>query len=314
MMDPRSIFFSASVIFALSTLVCGDDEADFLKWHNVYRCTVGSPPLHIDKKLADYARNHANTGTKSHSNSRRDINAGENMAWGQGIKQTINSWFSEFPSGLHYTAMVWKNGDTLGCFKTSGGGGGGGGGMFGFGGGGGGGTIFCNYGSTKGDVPNGGNRRSNVPNEKVKSLDECEAEIESGGTTTTEQTPAPPPATTPAASPPPSDSTASPDSTETEPADSTDTASDSSDTASDSSDTASPAPGSTPADAKDKKNDDGNKQTYIIVGCIAGAVLLFMVFRGNNNSNDPEKDAKASGNNKGKGKGTTQAKKMRQQE
>eukprot|EP00397_Hematodinium_sp_SG-2012_P040944 GEMP01044982.1.p1 GENE.GEMP01044982.1~~GEMP01044982.1.p1 ORF type:complete len:411 (+),score=124.07 GEMP01044982.1:44-1276(+) len=188
-----------------------------------------------------------------------------------------------------------------------GGGGGGGGGMFGFGGGGGGGTIFCNYGSTKGDVPNGGNRRSNVPNEKVKSLDECEAEIESGGTTTTEQTPAPTPATTPAESPPPSDSTASPDSTETEPAGSTDTASD-------SSDTASPAPGSTPADAKDKKNDDGNKQTYIIVGCIAGAVLLFMVFRGNNNSNDPEKDAKASGNNKGKGKGTTQAKKMRQQE
>lgn len=150
-----------------------DKDKEFLRWHNIARCVVGVPPLKWNKTLADYSAtvcakiSPGRLSRSDHSESYKNVNAGENLGQGyRSVEQAVyDGWsVSEYFSGGHYTAMNWRGGDTLGCNyapRSR--------------------SYCCNYGSTTGNIPNGGRRGDNVPTKIVKSKDECIKEVDAGG-------------------------------------------------------------------------------------------------------------------------------------
>ncbi|XP_068649193.1 pathogenesis-related protein 1-like [Aristolochia californica] len=107
----------------------------FINGHNIARKAVGVPPVGWEPMLARYAR--------VYSNERRgDCNLvhspgyafGENIFWGQGrrwsAKDAVDAWVAErkfYDHGnntcsggedcSHYTQMVWRTTERVGCAK-----------------------------------------------------------------------------------------------------------------------------------------------------------------------------------------------------
>ncbi|XP_064958010.1 pathogenesis-related protein PRMS-like [Musa acuminata AAA Group] len=108
--------------------------SQFLASHNEARQQVGVPPLRWDAKLASFARAYANQRRGDcqlvHSPG---YAYGENIFWGQGrgwaIPDAVAKWVEEKqwyrydtntcagPDCTHYTQMVWRTTELLGCAK-----------------------------------------------------------------------------------------------------------------------------------------------------------------------------------------------------
>ncbi|KAG9456173.1 hypothetical protein H6P81_000681 [Aristolochia fimbriata] len=138
-----SIFlFLLIIVSTLSTLVSdvagaankGEMIRQFLDGHNSARKEVGVPPLKWDPLLARYARVYSNQRRRDcrlvHSTA---LVYGENIFWGQGRKWTagdaVAAWVAEKdfyhyhsndctgPDCTHYTQMVWRTTERVGCAK-----------------------------------------------------------------------------------------------------------------------------------------------------------------------------------------------------
>ncbi|MCB1160192.1 MAG: pathogenesis-related family 1 protein, partial [Leptospiraceae bacterium] len=107
--------------------------------HNQYRATVGSPAVSWDAGIAGYAQEWANyLKSKNCSMEHRPRSGtykqkyGENLAWASGMNLSPNSvvkmWYDEVkdyqystnsckPGKVcgHYTQVVWKNSQRIGC-------------------------------------------------------------------------------------------------------------------------------------------------------------------------------------------------------
>ena len=108
--------------------------SQFVNAHNAARQAVGVPPLAWDAKLARYARAYANQRRHDcllvHSPGEA---YGENIFWGQGRRwsatDVVASWVAEKqwyhydtntcsgPDCSHYTQIVWRTTEKLGCAK-----------------------------------------------------------------------------------------------------------------------------------------------------------------------------------------------------
>ncbi|XP_068652729.1 pathogenesis-related protein 1C-like [Aristolochia californica] len=106
----------------------------FLDGHNNARKAVGVPPLVWEPLLATYARVYSNQRRHDcrlvHSSA---LVFGENIFWGQGrrwtAKDAVNAWVAEKqyyhhksnscsgPDCSHYTQIVWRNTERVGCAK-----------------------------------------------------------------------------------------------------------------------------------------------------------------------------------------------------
>ncbi|KAJ8472237.1 hypothetical protein OPV22_026580 [Ensete ventricosum] len=108
--------------------------AEFVASHNAARREVGVPPLTWDAKLARFAKAYANQRRENcelvHSSG---YTYGENIFWGQGrrwaIPDAVGKWVEEKqwyhhntnscsgPECTHYTQIVWRTTQRLGCAK-----------------------------------------------------------------------------------------------------------------------------------------------------------------------------------------------------
>ncbi|MEI6705520.1 MAG: CAP domain-containing protein [Methylococcales bacterium] len=118
----------------------GDEEQAILSYHNQIRASVGVPPLHWSKELAQHA---ANWGAKlaaqgcamQHS---QDSSYGENLFISsasqdhEAVIEAAKAWESEkinysgeplnkanWSQSGHYTQMVWRDTAQLGCAKVA---------------------------------------------------------------------------------------------------------------------------------------------------------------------------------------------------
>jgi len=115
-------------------------EARVLAVHNRARAEVGAPPLAWDMRLADAARRWgmelARQGRFEHDNSNKAEPQGENLfmatARAYPVEMMIDvweaektmldgpkSWFKYFPDAGHYTQMVWRTTQRVGCSVVS---------------------------------------------------------------------------------------------------------------------------------------------------------------------------------------------------
>jgi len=105
-----------------------------LDQHNLYRCMHGVSPLEWDNVLANNAQLWVNKGHWGHSQT---PGVGENLAWGSPSmkgEDAVQNWYNEIgltsgggglvdaqtgaPGGTgHYTQVVWKNSNKVGCAK-----------------------------------------------------------------------------------------------------------------------------------------------------------------------------------------------------
>ncbi|XP_077861555.1 Golgi-associated plant pathogenesis-related protein 1-like [Saccoglossus kowalevskii] len=120
-----------------------DIRQQMLDPHNFYRCKHGSPQLQLSSQLNDYAQEWAEelaaTDSSEHSTNRgsNPPNRGENIWTGYDVfrwqsydqftgSTPVSDWYSEivnydFASGTlnssneHFTQLVWKSSDQLGC-------------------------------------------------------------------------------------------------------------------------------------------------------------------------------------------------------
>ncbi|CAN6483465.1 unnamed protein product [Victoria cruziana] len=108
---------------------------EFLLHHNLVRVHLGEPPLQWCPKLARYARRVANHRRKDCLLQHSTGPYGENLFAGTGNDwqpvDAVNMWLSEYqyydPSANtcwpdkmcgHYTQMVWKDTERLGCARA----------------------------------------------------------------------------------------------------------------------------------------------------------------------------------------------------
>ncbi|ERN07442.1 hypothetical protein AMTR_s00019p00250630 [Amborella trichopoda] len=125
-----SLFISLSRGYETSS----DMVQHFLDSHNQARAKVGVPPLKWEPLLATYARVYSNQRRGDcqliHSTSPY---FGENIFWGQGshwsARDAVEAWVREEqdyhyetntcsgPDCTHYTQLVWRNTQMVGCAK-----------------------------------------------------------------------------------------------------------------------------------------------------------------------------------------------------
>lgn len=99
-----------------------------LNYHNAYRCMHGAKPLKWSNKIA----RSATEAVKKYGFEHSTTQYGENLAWGSGSQDLVGKmkmWYDEIkhtPGGTgkqasfsmntgHYTAMVWKGTEYIGC-------------------------------------------------------------------------------------------------------------------------------------------------------------------------------------------------------
>eukprot|EP00928_Gymnodinium_smaydae_P049810 TRINITY_DN3345_c1_g1_i1.p1 TRINITY_DN3345_c1_g1~~TRINITY_DN3345_c1_g1_i1.p1 ORF type:complete len:338 (-),score=69.98 TRINITY_DN3345_c1_g1_i1:117-1130(-) len=104
------------------------DPAEWLKYHNYWRCVHNSPEIHWDADFAAGAQEWADRGQFQHADCYNIPPprgpAGENLASGSAgymtIRRAVDMWHDENPErgprcGGHCTAMLWKAATKLGC-------------------------------------------------------------------------------------------------------------------------------------------------------------------------------------------------------
>ncbi len=99
------------------------EQKEILLLHNQLRAQHQAPPLIWDNQLANFAENYAQKCEFQHSHS----SYGENLAAGYPtVSEAIHAWYAEHKSysyawpGFsmrtgHFTQLVWKSTDKLGC-------------------------------------------------------------------------------------------------------------------------------------------------------------------------------------------------------
>ena len=118
---------------AARRLVSSSEKKQFLKYQNQIRCMHGVPYFTWSSSLARAAQSWANKGHKYHSTSLGAFRKyGENMCWGQTIKQCVQFWYKEIKNtnggrlksanygASHYSQLVWKRTHQVGCGKAHG--------------------------------------------------------------------------------------------------------------------------------------------------------------------------------------------------
>lgn len=164
----------------VETKVQATSPAQWLAYHNKYRCMQGLNDLRWSDGLAAAAQRWASKGkwghgTGSDSPYKQTPPGGENLGAGGDAEGTVGRWYAEIedcdwstgcqkPTKVgkmvgHFTAMAWKNTNTLGCATatiTEGN-------MKGYP------YFVCRYGDTP---PNYGEYKTNV-NRAVKSASQC---------------------------------------------------------------------------------------------------------------------------------------------
>lgn len=122
---------------SLASEVKNDEEflKEMVKLHNEYRSRHGSPPLHINKELNDYAQEWAvHLAKEEKIEQRPNCPYGENILgiWSGrlgGAKDACTSWYSEVrhfnygvePRALiagHFTQMVWRSTKEIGVGRA----------------------------------------------------------------------------------------------------------------------------------------------------------------------------------------------------
>lgn len=114
-----------------STSPASGMAAEMIDAHNRWRQQVGVPPLNWSSELANYAQDWANQlATSGNINHRPNSRFGENIFWISGRQasptEVVNTWGSEVrdydysSNGCrnvcgHYTQVVWKNTQQVGC-------------------------------------------------------------------------------------------------------------------------------------------------------------------------------------------------------
>ncbi len=107
-----------------------EESAQWLAAHNQYRKLHGVPSVVWSEKVAASALVHAKTCPSGHSGSRY----GENLAWASydmGIGPAVKMWYDEealydyenpgyIPGVGHFTQVVWKATQEIGCAHISG--------------------------------------------------------------------------------------------------------------------------------------------------------------------------------------------------
>ncbi|RWV93821.1 hypothetical protein BHE74_00016028 [Ensete ventricosum] len=88
------------------------DAAAFLVPHNELRRRTGVPPLQWSTQLADVALQYANQRKRDCALVHSTLTYGENIFWGQGKSWTIGN-----ADCSHYTQMVWKTTQRVGCAR-----------------------------------------------------------------------------------------------------------------------------------------------------------------------------------------------------
>lgn len=139
-----------------------EEVQKMLDFHNKMRCAVGAPPVQWDADLECQAQDtQAKIGAFKHSHSYDlPISCGENLATGKEVAASAWMWFTEYLQANHnfasfnhgtghFSAMVWKSVETIGC---------------GVGPHDGDGVVRCQYSSGSGTAPNmGGAFEDNMP-------------------------------------------------------------------------------------------------------------------------------------------------------
>ncbi|RAL48833.1 hypothetical protein DM860_001153 [Cuscuta australis] len=132
--SPPSQYFEKSFVLTYDRV-----QQEFVIAHNVFRATVGSPPLQWDGTLANFSRGWAlerknDCNYKVHSDNKT---YGENIFWQQYKESTpmqvVRSWFNENQfydhkrhtckckperdtcECGHYTNLIWKTTKKVGC-------------------------------------------------------------------------------------------------------------------------------------------------------------------------------------------------------
>ncbi|KAJ4823029.1 hypothetical protein Tsubulata_009239 [Turnera subulata] len=111
-----------------------DSQQDYLDAHNSARAAVGVDPLTWDNTLADYAQNYANQRVVDCNLVHSGGPYGENIAWSSGDMSgtaAVQMWvgekaFYDYGSNScaageqcgHYTQVVWRNSERVGCAKV----------------------------------------------------------------------------------------------------------------------------------------------------------------------------------------------------
>lgn len=110
--------------------------AQYLDPQNAVRKQLGLAPLRWSGGLAKYAKWYANQRRKDCAMVHSALNYGENLFWGQGrrwkIADAVAAWAAEKPyydyeknacvggaDCYHYTQMVWRNTQSVGCARIA---------------------------------------------------------------------------------------------------------------------------------------------------------------------------------------------------
>ncbi|CAN1167473.1 Pathogenesis-related protein 1 [Linum perenne] len=122
------------LIASLSVLsLAQDTPADYLRPHNQARAAVRVPPMRWDNRVAAFARNYGNKIKANCDFKHSGGPYGENLAFGRPditVRKSIQMWVDEkkfyncranrCTGGEcgHYTQVVWKDSNKLGCAKV----------------------------------------------------------------------------------------------------------------------------------------------------------------------------------------------------
>jgi hypothetical protein len=114
-------------------LISASDKNAMMKYQNQIRCMHGVPLFKWSAALATNAQKWADTNQKSHSTAWGAFQKyGENMCWGQTVKQCVKFWYAEIKNtnggrlksanygASHYSQLVWKQTHYVGCGKAHG--------------------------------------------------------------------------------------------------------------------------------------------------------------------------------------------------
>lgn len=128
------LFSEANATAPRRALSSADTIAAFLVPQNTVRAKLGLPPLQWSNNLVKFAKSYANQRRGDCALIHSTSNYGENLFWGKGNQWTISdaiaAWAAEqayytystntcSPGAdcTHYTQMVWRTTQRVGCVK-----------------------------------------------------------------------------------------------------------------------------------------------------------------------------------------------------